>query len=82
MWMYKRERRQRRLKEHYEEQFGQNFAYRRTVVVGSSGGDGDGESAVGVGNESEIKLNEVDGMFEKDGEVERKVLSGGKIVGK
>lgn len=31
--MAKREKRQRRLKEHYEEQFGQNFAYRRTVVV-------------------------------------------------
>ncbi|KAF2273022.1 uncharacterized protein EI97DRAFT_445299 [Westerdykella ornata] len=37
-WMYKCERRQRRLKEHYEEQFGQNWAWRRTVVVGSEEG--------------------------------------------
>ncbi|KAF2009898.1 hypothetical protein BU24DRAFT_496728 [Aaosphaeria arxii CBS 175.79] len=33
MWMHRKEKRQRRLKEHYEEQFGQNFAYKRTVVV-------------------------------------------------
>ncbi|KAF1919614.1 hypothetical protein BDU57DRAFT_147002 [Ampelomyces quisqualis] len=31
-WMYKREKRQRRLKEHYEEQFSQTAAYRRTVA--------------------------------------------------
>jgi hypothetical protein len=34
-WMHKKERRQRRLKEHYEAQFGQNWAYRRTIVVES-----------------------------------------------
>jgi hypothetical protein len=31
-WMYKKERRQRRLKEHYEEQFSQTAAYRRTIA--------------------------------------------------
>lgn len=35
-WMHRREKHQRKLKEHYEEQFGQNFAYRRTVFVESS----------------------------------------------
>jgi hypothetical protein len=35
-WMYKREKHQRKLKEHYEEQFGQNFAYRRTVFIESN----------------------------------------------
>ncbi|KAF2121496.1 hypothetical protein BDV96DRAFT_640886 [Lophiotrema nucula] len=34
-WLYKRENRQRKLKEHYEEQFGQTWAYRRTVLVES-----------------------------------------------
>lgn len=34
-WMHSREKHQRKLKEHYEEQFGQNFAYRRTIVVES-----------------------------------------------
>lgn len=33
IWMHRKEKRQRRLKEHYETQFGQNFAYRRTVVL-------------------------------------------------
>jgi hypothetical protein len=37
LWMHKKEKHQRKLKEHYEEQFGQNFAYRRTVVVESDG---------------------------------------------
>lgn len=31
-WMYKREKRQRKLKEHYEEQFSQTAAYRRTIA--------------------------------------------------
>lgn len=31
-WMYKRERRQRRLKEHYEEQFLQTNAYRKALA--------------------------------------------------
>ncbi|KAI8942450.1 hypothetical protein NX059_000518 [Plenodomus lindquistii] len=31
-WMYKRERRQRRLKEHYEEQFSQTNAYRKALA--------------------------------------------------
>lgn len=35
VWMHKKEKRQRKLKEHYEEQFGQNFAYRRTIIVES-----------------------------------------------
>jgi hypothetical protein len=30
--MYKKEKRQRRLKEHYEEQFSQTAAYRRTIA--------------------------------------------------
>jgi hypothetical protein len=30
-WMYKRERRQRKLKEHYEEQFSQTWAYRKAM---------------------------------------------------
>lgn len=60
VWMWKRERRQRRLKEHYEEQFGQNWAYRRTIVVEKEkeveslpgtlvekGGDADGVSLGG-----------------------------------
>ncbi|KAF2258499.1 hypothetical protein CC78DRAFT_114163 [Lojkania enalia] len=34
-WLYKREKRQRKLKEHYEEQFGQTWAYRRTMLVES-----------------------------------------------
>jgi hypothetical protein len=43
-WMYKRERRQRKLKEHYEEQFSQTAAYRRTIastvsLMGSEMGD-------------------------------------------
>jgi hypothetical protein len=31
-WMYKRERRQRKLKEHYEEQFSQTNAYRKALA--------------------------------------------------
>jgi NhaP-type Na+/H+ or K+/H+ antiporter len=31
-WMYKREKRQRRLKEHYEEQFSQTNAYRKALA--------------------------------------------------
>ncbi|KAF2659192.1 hypothetical protein K491DRAFT_712957 [Lophiostoma macrostomum CBS 122681] len=34
-WMHRREKHQRKMKEHYEEQFGQNFAYRRTIIVES-----------------------------------------------
>jgi uncharacterized protein HemX len=32
-WLYQKEKRQRKLKEHYEEQFGQNWAWRRTLIV-------------------------------------------------
>jgi predicted histidine transporter YuiF (NhaC family) len=32
LWMYKKEKRQRKLKEHYEEQFAQTTAYRRTIA--------------------------------------------------
>ncbi|KAH7395164.1 hypothetical protein DE146DRAFT_98975 [Phaeosphaeria sp. MPI-PUGE-AT-0046c] len=32
LWMYKMEKRQRKLKEHYEEQFSQTAAYRRTIA--------------------------------------------------
>jgi hypothetical protein len=32
LWMYKKEKRQRKLKEHYEEQFSQTAAYRRTIA--------------------------------------------------
>jgi hypothetical protein len=32
MWMYKQEKRQRKLKEHYEEQFSQTAAYRKTLA--------------------------------------------------
>tara|TARA_R110002003_G_scaffold96_13_gene7508 strand:- start:1178 stop:1564 length:387 start_codon:yes stop_codon:yes gene_type:complete len=31
-WMYKREKRQRKLKEHYQEQISQTAAYRRTIA--------------------------------------------------
>jgi len=31
-WMYKREKRQRKLKEHYEEQFSQTNAYRKALA--------------------------------------------------
>jgi len=34
LWLYKKERRQRKLKEHYEEQFGQSYALRK--VLGGS----------------------------------------------
>ena len=33
LWMHKREQHQRKIKEHYEAQFGQNWAYRRTIIV-------------------------------------------------
>jgi hypothetical protein len=44
LWMYKMEKRQRKLKEHYEEQFSQTAAYRRTIastasLMGSEMGD-------------------------------------------
>jgi hypothetical protein len=32
MWLYKQEKRQRKLKEHYEEQFSQTTAYRKTLA--------------------------------------------------
>ncbi|OAL03867.1 hypothetical protein IQ06DRAFT_270058 [Phaeosphaeriaceae sp. SRC1lsM3a] len=32
LWLYKMEKRQRKLKEHYEEQFSQTAAYRRTIA--------------------------------------------------
>jgi hypothetical protein len=32
LWIYKKEKRQRKLKEHYEEQFAQTTAYRRTIA--------------------------------------------------
>ncbi|KAL5118158.1 hypothetical protein ACEQ8H_003993 [Pleosporales sp. CAS-2024a] len=32
LWLYKKEKRQRRLKEHYEEQFSQTAAYRRAIT--------------------------------------------------
>lgn len=35
LWMHKKEKRQRKLKEHYEAQFEQSWAYRRTLVVES-----------------------------------------------
>jgi hypothetical protein len=31
-WMHRKERRQRRIKEHYEEQFSQTAAYRKTIA--------------------------------------------------
>jgi predicted histidine transporter YuiF (NhaC family) len=31
-WMYRREKRQRKLKEHYEEQFSQTNAYRKALA--------------------------------------------------
>jgi hypothetical protein len=44
LWMYKMEKRQRKLKEHYEEQFSQTAAYRRRIastasLMGSEMGD-------------------------------------------
>ncbi|KAF2750501.1 hypothetical protein M011DRAFT_456368 [Sporormia fimetaria CBS 119925] len=51
--VWKRERRWKRLKEHYEEQFGMNWAYRRTVVVEKAGDekrrDSEEVESVGVG---------------------------------
>ncbi|KAF2739084.1 hypothetical protein EJ04DRAFT_520002 [Polyplosphaeria fusca] len=35
VWLLQKEKRQRKLKEHYEEQFGQTWAYRRTILVES-----------------------------------------------
>lgn len=32
-WMWKREQRQRKLKEHYEEQFAQTWAYRKAMAT-------------------------------------------------
>ena len=32
LWMYKREKLQRKLKEHYEEQFAQTTSYRRKIA--------------------------------------------------
>lgn len=54
LWMYKKEKRQRKLKEHYEEQFGQNFAYRRTIVV-ESDVVGDGDADAGTREELESR---------------------------
>lgn len=34
LWLYKKERRQRKLKEHYEEQFGQSYALRKVLGGG------------------------------------------------
>jgi hypothetical protein len=35
-WMSKREQRQRKLKEHYEEQFSQTWAYRKAMAASST----------------------------------------------
>lgn len=55
-WLARREKRQRRLKEHYEEQFGQNFAYRRTVVIESAPGTAWGEKDEGEVEDGERTL--------------------------
>jgi len=47
--MYKQEKRQRKLKEHYEEQFEQTKAYRQKIAssaVSIMGGEGDAKSSI------------------------------------
>ncbi|KAF1993708.1 hypothetical protein P154DRAFT_62036 [Amniculicola lignicola CBS 123094] len=39
VWFWRREKHQRKMKEHYEEQFGQNFAWRRTLIIDSDSRD-------------------------------------------
>lgn len=48
-WVYKQEKRQRRLKEHYEEQFAQTTTYRQKIAssaVSIMGGEGDAKSSI------------------------------------